>query len=184
MTDEKATEAALIVTRAAAAAAGVTKEAEHVAAAVIEVATQAHESLAPSVLVASMFTTIQRQMEQMGRLIEKLDRRLDAGYMQVAEVKVTGEKTYEQAQRTNGRMTEAEAGIRSSNEWHAAHDKRIADAALTESGRHEIVGIPRETVEAGKTFFEEIWPIIVAIVITGAVAVTGTVTFFFGWWTR
>lgn len=183
MTDDaKASAAAHVASMAVAADVALKKEAAHVAEAVIEVAAAAHESLAPSVLVSSMFETLQRQLAQVVKRMDSGAEWMMRTEREIGDIRHTGEKTYEQAQKTNGRMTEAEAGIAESNEWHAAHDKRLEAAALIAVGKHEVIGVPRVAVEATQTFLEKVWPLIVTAatcLVVGAVAVAA---FTVSWW--
>ena len=144
MSDE--TEAAAHVAHVASQAAdALTKTAAHTAAAVVEVAGEAHASMWPLVL---------------SRLNELADA-LSEVKAEVVAVGGTSERTLVQATKTNGRMDAAESRLNSIE--LAAR----LDAALR-SGRQAQRSDDLALVRGVRTFANEFWPLILGAALGGA----------------
>lgn len=134
-------QAAGITQMAANAADALTKVAAAEAAAVVEVAAAAHSNLAPSVLVVSMFDTLQRQIEQVAQ-------RLDAGNKWMATADQRHETMANGINTLSSRVDRQNGGVAKALEWMNAHDDRLKDEANVALGGQMVKDKARSRAEA------------------------------------
>lgn len=171
MSDE--TEAAGITQMAAQAADALTKVAAAEAAAVVEVAAAAHANLAPSVLVVSMFETLQHQIQQVAG-------RLEEGNHWMAMADQRHEKMSDGIDTLSNRVDRQNGGVAKALNWIAEHDARMESAAIMAAGRKAQRSDDMAVVRGVQTFLSDYAPLIIGIAI-GAVGV-GAVIWDWGPW--
>ena len=122
----------------------------------------AHANLAPSVLVVSMFQTLQNQ-------IEKVAERLDDGNKWMATADQRHEKMANGISLLSGRVDLQNGGVARAIEWMNAHDTRLKSEADIAMGEKNVKDKARNRIEA-------LWGRVEKPIIYG----TGLILFGFG----
>ena len=122
----------------------------------------AHANMAPSVLVASMFETIQRQMEAVGK-------ELKDGRQWMAEAAVAHQKVATGLEGLSAKVEVQNGGVTRALNWMASHDARMASESDIAKGGQMVKDKARSRAEA-------LWGKIEKPVVYG----TGLILFGFG----
>ncbi len=159
-----ADEGAKLVEKADAAAAAFAKTADMVEA--------EQQTMAPSVIVVSMFETLQRQAEVTGTLLRQgqswmaaTDLRLERFNDGLANL---DRKVNEGLASLDKKVSIQNGGVKKSLEWIQKHDARLEAEANIVQGRREQREDDLELVHNVQSFFSDFWPLLLGIALSAA----------------